>query len=64
MSPPINGHSLCPLRCYRVFNVQQSADALLGYQAVRKVEYNPVENPTRMVSDGHVKPPLNLRWLL
>ena len=38
---------------FRAFNVQQKADALLGYAAVRNVEYVPKANPTRMVSVLH-----------
>ncbi|KAJ9512178.1 hypothetical protein QJQ45_012674 [Haematococcus lacustris] len=30
------------------FNVQQQADALLGYEAVKSVEYEPDVNPTRL----------------
>ena len=40
----------------RVFNVQQEVDAMLGYPAVRRVEYDPSENPTRMVMDGMSEP--------
>ncbi|KAL6758278.1 hypothetical protein V8C86DRAFT_2598778 [Haematococcus lacustris] len=32
----------------RSFNVQQQADALLGYEAVKSVEYEPDVNPTRL----------------
>ncbi|GFH06288.1 uncharacterized protein HaLaN_00895 [Haematococcus lacustris] len=32
----------------RPFNVQQQADALLGYEAVKSVEYEPDVNPTRL----------------
>ncbi len=50
LEPLRSSFPTAPPRCHRVFNIQQSADALLGYPAVRKVEYNPVQNPTRLVS--------------
>jgi len=33
----------------RAFNVQQIMDAYLGYEAVKAVNYDPLDNPTRMV---------------
>uniref|UniRef100_A0A7S0RZ19 DUF6816 domain-containing protein n=1 Tax=Chlamydomonas leiostraca TaxID=1034604 RepID=A0A7S0RZ19_9CHLO len=32
----------------RVYNTAKQADTMLGYPAVRRVEYSPLDNPTRM----------------
>ena len=39
---------------FRIFNVQQKADAMLGYPAVRRVEYDPSINPTRLVKNDQI----------
>jgi hypothetical protein len=35
----------------RPYNTAQQADTMLRYPSVRKVEYSPLDNPTRMVGD-------------
>lgn len=45
-----------------MFNVQQLMDTFLGYPAVTAVNYDPLDNPTRMVSRSPTD--LNMRLQL